>query len=251
MILKKVIPGSASRLTTVDHEETYGRHILEKVIQHLKINKCVDIGCGNGSDLSIVKKHHPNAELFGVDFGTWNNDKLKSLGIQPVVVNIENDRLPFDDESVDLIIGNQVLEHAKEMFWINHEIFRCLKVGGIFFLGVPNVLSLHNRLLMMFGYHPTCSKMISGHIRVFSKKDVSLFYNHAGGSVCKIEKFYGAQFYPFPKSIARCLAKIFPAYAVTSFYIIKKIGQYNNEFLDWPKQAQLETNYFTGKAENN
>jgi len=182
-----------------------------------------------------------------VDFGSWNNDKLKSLGIEPIVMNIESDKLPFEDESIDFITANQVLEHTKEIFWINHEIFRCLKVNGYFFMGVPNVLALHNRILMMFGYHPTCSKMTSGHIRVFSKKDVSSFYRNIGGSFCKVEQFYGAQFYPFPKVIARFLSKIFPTYAIASFYVIHKINKYNSEFIDWPKYAQLETNYFTGK----
>ncbi len=137
MIFKKVIPGSTSRLTIVDHSETYGRHLLDKIIRNIKVEKCVDLGCGGGSDLTIVKKYYPEAELFGVDFGLWNSDILQSLGIKPLVLNIESDKLPFENESVDFIIANQVLEHTKEIFWINHEIFRCLKVGGVFFMGVP------------------------------------------------------------------------------------------------------------------
>jgi hypothetical protein len=30
MIIRKVIPGSTSRLTIVDHNETYGRYVLEE-----------------------------------------------------------------------------------------------------------------------------------------------------------------------------------------------------------------------------
>lgn len=249
MIYRKVIPGSKSRLTIVDHNETYGRHILDKIVKRIEISKCVDIGCGSGNDLSIVKQNHPNAELFGIDFGLWNSDKLKSLGIKPVSMNIENDKLPFEDDSVDFIIANQVLEHTKEVFWINHEIFRCLKVNGIFFMGVPNVLSLHNRILMTLGYHPTCNKLTSAHVRVFSKRDVAQFYCNIGNSFCRLEQFYGSQFYPFPKVIARFLSKLFPTMAVASFYVIKKINKYGSEFIEWPKHAQLETNYFTGQIE--
>jgi len=246
MIYKKVVTGQASRLTSVDHNETYGRHILDKVVKNLKIEKCLDIGCGCGDDLSIVKKYYPQAELYGVDFGNWNNDRLISLGIKPLVVNIETEKLSFADESLDLIIANQILEHTKEIFWINHEIFRCLKVGGSVFIGVPNVLSFHNRLLMLFGFHPTCNKMISAHVRVFSKRDVALFYNEIGNNFCRLDKFYGSQFYPFPKSIARFLSKIFPANAVASFYLLKKTDKYNNEFIKWPEENKLETNYFLG-----
>jgi len=175
MFLKKVVPGSRSRLTIVDHDETYGRHILEQTIQETHISKCIDLGCGEGSDLSIVKKYHPNAKLTGVDFGLWNREKLADLGISPMEINIENEKLPFKNESIDFVIANQILEHTKEVFWINHEIFRTLKIGGTLFLGVPNVLSFHNRILMLFGFHPTCSKMISAHVRSFSKRDVKTF----------------------------------------------------------------------------
>ena len=240
------ISGSSSRLTFVDHNETYGRNILKKVIKNVEIYKCVDIGCGCGDDLSIIKKYNPRAEIFGVDFGLWNEDRLKQIGIKPIIVNIEKEQLPFENEFIDFIIANQVLEHTKEIFWINHEIFRCLKKGGTFFLGVPNVLSLHNRLLMLFGYHPTCCKNISAHVRIFSKKDVNLFYRAIGSDFCKIDKIYGSQFYPFSKNISRFLSKIFPSLAVANFYVITKTGDYNNEFIEWPKKNKLETNYFLG-----
>jgi len=199
--------------------------------------------------LLIVKRYHPEAELFGVDSSHLNLDKLKDLGIETRVLNIETNDLPFADNSIDLIIANQVLEHTKEIFWINHEIFRCLKVGGVFFMGVPNVLSFHNRILMLLGYHPTCNKLTSAHVRVFSKKDVLVFYHQIGNSFCQVEKFYGSQFYPFPKKIARFLSRLFPTMAVASFYIIKKIADYNGEFINWPEYAQLETNYFRGEKE--
>ncbi|MBP8994948.1 MAG: class I SAM-dependent methyltransferase [Bacteroidales bacterium] len=249
MIFRKVIPGSTSKLTIVDHNETYGRYILDKIVKNIEILKCVDIGCGDGSDLSIVKKYHPNAELFGIDFSLCNSDKLKSLGINPISLNIENSKLPFEDESIDFIIANQVLEHTKEIFWINHEVFRCLKVNGVFFMGVPNLLSLHNRILMTLGFHPTANKLTSAHVRVFSKRDTVLFYRHIGNSFCSLEDFYGSQFYPFPKTIARFLSKLFPTMAFSSFYLIRKINNYKGEFIGWPKHAQLETNYFTGQIE--
>lgn len=126
--------------------------------------------------------------------------------------------------------------------------FRCLKIGGILYLGVPNVTSLHNRILMLFGYHPTCANTLSAHVRIFSKRDIFQFYYTIGKSFCKIEQFYGSQFYPFPRPIARILSKHFPTIAVTNFYVIRKTGKYNGEFLKWPKYAKLETNFYIGKT---
>ena len=96
-------------------------------------------------------------------------------GIEPITVNIERQSLPLEKETADLIIANQILEHTKEIYWINHEIFRVLKVGGYLYLGVPNILSFHNRILGIFGVHPTCSKSASlnnsrlfGHLMIVS-----------------------------------------------------------------------------------
>lgn len=245
-MFKKVIPGTTSRLTVVDHTETYGRHLLRKATRDLDISLCVDLGCGTGDDLMVVREHHPRARCVGVDFGLWNKESLIRRGITPISANIESDALPFDDETVDFVIVNQVLEHTKEIFWINHEVFRTLRVGGHLYLGVPNVLSLHNRLLGLIGIHPTSAKMISGHVRVFSKSDTILFYNEIAGEFADIKEFHGAQFYPFPKAIARLLAAALPSCAFSIFFLIQKTAPYRGEFIERLATVPLETNFFKG-----
>jgi ubiquinone/menaquinone biosynthesis C-methylase UbiE len=245
-VFRSVAPGTASRLTSVDHRETYGRHVLARLAPQIPIHTCLDLGCGAGADLGIIKANHPQAQCYGVDFGDWNATALKQAGIQPVAVNIEAEPLPFGPETMDLVIANQVLEHTKEVFWINHEIFRVLKVGGFLYLGVPNVLSLHNRILGLFGVHPTSSKLISAHVRPFSKGDTLLFYREIGGHFTELSGFWGSQFYPFPRSIARPLAQLFPSAAFSIFFLIKKTGPYQGEFIRYLSQVTLETNFFTG-----
>lgn len=245
-MFKKVMPGTTSRLCIVDHTETYGRHILARIVKKMNVERCVDLGCGNGDDLLIVKKFNPKCKLIGVDFSVCNREKLINKGIEPIILNIEKQVFPFEDDTIDLIIANQVLEHTKEIFWINHEIFRTLKVGGYLFLGVPNVLSLHNRILSVLGVHPTCAKMISAHVRVFSKNDIYLFYKVIAKSFTSLVSFYGSQFYPFPIFLARRLASILPSQAFSIFFLIKKIAEYKGEFINWILNAQLETNFYTG-----
>jgi SAM-dependent methyltransferase len=206
----------------------------------------VDLGCGAGEDVSVVGRNNPGCRCIGIDFNSKNRETLAHRGIELLEVNIENQVLPLESETVDLIIANQVLEHIKEVYWVNHEIFRTLKVGGHFYLGVPNVLSLHNRLLGIFGVHPTCAKMISAHVRAFSKRDLRFFYKEVAQGFTAIEGFYGSQFYPFPKLLARPLATLFPSFAVTIFFLIRKIAGYRGEFLKWLSQAPMDTNYYSG-----
>lgn len=233
------------RLRFVDHGESFGRHVFDESVQSLKLQSILDIGCGLGNDLEIAKKYHPHAHLHGVDFNLWNSDLLESKGIHAVSCNIEQDALPFANESFDLIVANQVLEHTKEVFWINHEIFRTLKVGGYLWLGVPNVLSLHNRLLGLAGVHPTTCQLNSAHVRPFSKKDTLRFYAAKAGEVCEVVGFRGANFYPFPQQIARPLANAFPSLAVAIFFLIRKKAAYSRQFID-NIEGVHETNYFVG-----
>ena len=238
---------STSRLKTVCFEETYGRHILKKITRDISIDNVLDIGCGEGLDLNIIHNNFPNCNMVGVDFNTTYFDKLREKKINPQFLNIENQKLPYENEKFDFIIANQVFEHTKELFWINHEIFRVLKTGGHFFLGVPNGLALHNRLLANFGFHPTCSKSVSAHVRIFSKKDIYLFYQFIGKDFSRIDKFFGSQFYPFSKKTSRFLSSKFPSLATSIFFLIKKIDNYNSEFLDHVKNTQLETNFYLGE----
>ncbi len=246
MFFRDVTKGAASRMAIVDHEESYGRHILEKAIVGLNIKDCLDLGCGEGNDLEIVKKYNPSAQLFGIDYGKWNFNTLQQKKIIPLAINIENERLPFDNDTFDLIIANQFFEHTKEIFWINHEVFRCLKKGGHLFIGVPNILSLHNRILMMAGHHPTQYKSISAHVRPFSKKDIINFYQTLGKDFCNLKNFWGSQFYPFPKKTARIFSSILPSLSFSIFFLIEKNGDYDSSFIKWPVEVKLETNFFTG-----
>lgn len=230
----------------VDHKETYGRHVLEKAARNLLLDRCLDLGCGQGDDLAVIKAINPAAHCVGVDFGNWNTESLALRGIDTVALNIENESLPFDNESVDLIIANQVLEHTKELFWINHEVFRTLKIGGYFYLGVPNVLSLHNRILGLLGVHPTSSKILSAHVRSFSKNDTISFYKSIASNFISIDGFYGSQFYPFPKILARPIATLLPSMSFSIFFLIQKTRKYDSEFIQWLADNPVETNFFSG-----
>ncbi len=89
--------------------------------------------------------------------------------------------------------------------------------------------------------------MISAHVRVLSKKDTLVFYEEVSKGIATVEGFYGSQFYPFPKTLSRPLATIFPSLAFSIFFLIKKTATYNREFINWLSSVSLETNFYAGK----
>ena len=158
--------------------------------------------------------------------------------------NIECESLPFEDESVDIIIVNQILEHCKEIYWIFHEISRVLKINGIIVIGVPNLSSLHNRMFLLFGKQPTCINLNSAHVRGFTYSGINSFLNEAFPEGYTLSKFNGSNFYPFPRFISVILSWLFPKMSVGIFFSFKKTKGYKNNFLVASKY--LDTNYFAG-----
>lgn len=230
----------------VDKSLNYGRAHIDFFSKSISTPEIVlDIGAGQGSDLKIVKKNHPTSKLFALENYPEYIKILNENNIETFPGNFETDNLPFNNESVDLIITNQTLEHTKEIFWVLHELSRTLKVGGHLIIGIPNLASFHNRLLLLLGHQPTCINNSSAHIRGFSKNDLIKFLNIFQNGY-QLQYYKGSNFYPFSPSIASPLAKAFPGMAWSNFFLFKKTLKYNKEFLEFPKTNQLETNFFLG-----
>jgi SAM-dependent methyltransferase len=241
--------GSHPLARFTDQRETYGPQVVEHLVRDLKgLELVVDLGAGPGRDLQIVRRFHPQAQLLAIEAGQEYAGALEGKADRIYIANIERDPLPLADSQADLIIANQVLEHTKEVFWIFHEVSRSLKVGGHFLFGVPNICSLHNRFLLLIGRQPTQHKLCSAHVRPFSKGDTVAFLNACFPGGYEVAGFRGAQFYPFPRGMARLLANAFPTFAFTIFFMIRKTKEYHAEFATYPARAQLETNFWTGNV---
>jgi SAM-dependent methyltransferase len=231
----------------IDHRETYGAHVISDMIRRVdRIELAADIGAGEGRDLALIKALHPQARTVAVEGARHMADYLTSKGHEVMLVNIEQEPLPFEDGTVDLFIANQVIEHTKEVFWIFHQIARCLRPGGTFIMGVPNVLSLHNRVGALAGIHPTQHKLASAHVRPFSKTDTMRFLDACSPGTFSLRSFGGSQFYPFPKAIARPLSQLFPTAAFSIFFDLVKVGPYERQFIDFPVTNMLESSFYTG-----
>ena len=231
----------------IDHGETYGAHVIDRFARSLPdVRSVVDLGAGSGRDLGIIKAAHPEVETCAIEANEEYATAIRGKVDRLHFLDIERDPLPFADESIDLINANQMLEHLKEIFWVFHEVFRSLKVGGHFMFGVPNVASLHNRLLLLAGVHPTQHKLASAHVRPFSKGDTIRFLEACIPGQFTLAGFAGSQFYPLPRPAARLAAATFPTMAFSIFFLVKKVTPYDGGFAKFPTRAQLETNFWTG-----
>lgn len=72
--------------------------------------------------------------------------------ITPMACDAQKMELP--DESFDLVVSNQVLEHIYAPDEALKEVFRVLKPGGKAVFTTPNLAAWYNRIGLLFGYQP-------------------------------------------------------------------------------------------------
>lgn len=240
----------------------YGREIIKNwvvdyVVKNYKKNqqkefKILDQGCGHGDDLINIQSKIKELqlpiqlELYGIENYPPYVQECKEKGIKVYSLDIERDIYPFNENSIDVIITNQVLEHTKEIFWIFEQFTRILKPNGILIIGVPNLASLHNRILLLFGYQPTAQQSLGPHVRTFTLSDLKAFAeaNH----FFEFVERKGSNFYPFPPLISKVLAKVFPSLAWGLFVKFKRTNK-KGSFLIYLQDNLLETPFY-GSPQN-
>jgi ubiquinone/menaquinone biosynthesis C-methylase UbiE len=100
------------------------------VSQYFK-GKVLDVGCGIGDYLRY------NKNAIGAEINQYNVDYCKSIGCSAFL--IKDGILPFNDNSFDGVILDNVLEHLTDPQSVLNEISRVLNTGGILVIGVPGI----------------------------------------------------------------------------------------------------------------
>lgn len=115
------------------------RWILEK-IKLKKPSSILDVGCGDGFYLYLLHSLFPKAKIIGVDIdrnaikSAIRNTKGRDVRLK--YGNVCD--LKFKDNSFDVVLASEVLEHLKEDKKGLKNIYRVLKPGGLVLVSVPN-----------------------------------------------------------------------------------------------------------------
>jgi methionine biosynthesis protein MetW len=231
----------------IDRSLNYGRHAVAELSDLVApFERVVDLGAGGGDDLAAAQRASPGAELHGVELDPDKCAELARRGIAVHSIDLEHDPLPFDDESVDVVISNQTLEHTKEIFWIFHQIARVLRVGGHLIVGVPNLAGIQNRVLLAVGRQPSVIRTASAHVRGFTIPGLEDFVDQCFPGGLELVTVRGSNFYPLPRTPAQWCARRWPTLAWGVFLLWRKTRPYESEFLRYPPDEALETPFFLG-----
>ena len=154
----------------------------------------LDVGCGEGRHIFGVMQEYPMMKCVGLDMdddslkkaeeGYSYFESISEVGAEFIKGSAYS--LPFPDNTFDLIVCSEVLEHLHEYIDAVIEINRVLKPGGKFFASVPafwpEKICWH--LSKEYQNQP------GGHLRIFDQKKLIHEIEDRGFKFLSSEKFH-------------------------------------------------------------
>jgi len=134
--------------------------------EHQRI-ELLDAGCGGGVFCRQIYDQLGGAARIprsvGVDMVDAFMDPPVS-GFQFKSCNLNDENLPFEDGSFDLIFCNHVIEHLFNTEHLLSELYRVARPGGLTVVSTPNLAWWPNRILLLAGIQPVGTELGTGSI---------------------------------------------------------------------------------------
>ena len=138
--------------------------------------RALELGAKRGYDIYFANDDHPLRALRAI------HSKVGSVEL--VHMNIESDRLPFADNSIDVLTACEVLEHLEYFpFRFVQEVRRVVRPGGLVCFTVPNAASIGNILKLVFQkniFMKYRSDPTGRHKHEFTRAELKAFVGYLG-----------------------------------------------------------------------
>ena len=122
-------PGSDSSFSTERYQQIY--ELISK--DKYKDYKILDVGCATGGFLNFLRDKG-FSKLYGIDI----IKKYVDIAENPNIKLGDVYSIPFEDDSFDVVVLDQVIEHLVDVKGALIEVRRVLKDGGIVCVGIPD-----------------------------------------------------------------------------------------------------------------
>jgi SAM-dependent methyltransferase len=173
------------------------RKLFKHMITELGLSQCaavLDIGTSTGTNLRLLNDMG-FTNVTGLDFYDEAIHWCAKKGLG-VVQKGDICNIPYPDESLDLVLATDIIEHVDNDKLALREIHRVLKKNGRVLLTVPAFKSLWGR-----------QDEVSQHKRRYRKKELQIKLEHA--KLKNLECFYFNYLLFVPIWLVRQLLKIF------------------------------------------
>jgi len=214
--------------------------------------KIICLGCHKGDIALSAAWRIGTNDIYGIDIQPKFLKEASAKGINVIAADL-NKKFPIKDNSFDVVVSDQVIEHLTNVDNFVKEMFRILKPEGYAVISTENLSSWNNLFALLFGYGPpsltySAEKRIEGgplsphhgenstleyprHVYIFTYQALKEIFSVHGFSV---ERLIGGGYYPCPEFLMKIMSKIDPRHS--QFLIIKVRKEYKGG-----KNAQIET----------
>jgi SAM-dependent methyltransferase len=133
---------SSDAIPFPDHKVEGDRDLRGKTI--------VSIGGGTGSDVAHLAKEN---RVYIVDYSTSAASAASAFGLIPIQADLNRPdvSLPFSNDSIDVLVLKDVLEHLMEPELVLQKLLPLVKSDGYIVISLPNHLNLWGRIKILFG----------------------------------------------------------------------------------------------------
>ncbi len=135
MIEERVIPGISPVEVMQEHLDRY-----LFVLQYVKGKRVLDVACGSGYGSQLLAKEAKS--VVGVDISPYAIEYAQTHYPADNLQYIQEDatKLPFEDDSFDVVVSFETIEHIEDYTTFLRECRRVLRQSGLFICSTPNSL---------------------------------------------------------------------------------------------------------------
>ncbi|MFM6848588.1 MAG: class I SAM-dependent methyltransferase [Terrabacter sp.] len=109
------------------------RHLLAKAISGLTPGRALDVGAAGGGNTRVLREHGWDA--VALEYGADGAEVARGRGLP--TLRSDATKLPLADDSLDLVMAFDLLEHLQDDDAAVAEVHRVLKPGGTYLVAVP------------------------------------------------------------------------------------------------------------------
>lgn len=169
------------------HKIKLAKHILSQ----LEFNNCLDVGCASGYMVSQIANIFPKTKYFGIDIYDKAIDYAKKTYPQINFKVATADKLPFKENTFDIILFYETIEHVENPEKCLKEIRRVLRKDGTLILTMDSG-SLLFRLVWIVWENSKGKIWQGAHLHPFHHTQLEQLIQSSGFKIRKkIFSFFG------------------------------------------------------------
>ncbi|HEY62607.1 MAG TPA: class I SAM-dependent methyltransferase [Anaerolineae bacterium] len=126
-----------------EKEKRKAKIVWQRLQGHLsdKRIKVLDIGCGMGWALQLIKQEIPGAELYAIEPSErYKKHVQEDVGAQIIATDVDSDWFLKYDDQFDLIIMRHVIEHLLDPVAALKKISHALSPKGLLYIATPDMM---------------------------------------------------------------------------------------------------------------